>query len=185
MQTFGRTGELFAFKTLGLSEYVDVVSIGKLLQGSAALFTAAYRPRPGLVAGTFAGSTAGMAVAARMIERMEAQGYLGPEGRVALLGRRVEKRFASLAKRLPRAVGARSGLGAMQAFVPFDGSAALCQAVIRTAFDEGLLVFGAGQRPAKVRMLLPLNLTDEELGAGFSCLERALRRVAAEGGLSC
>ena len=185
VQTFARTGELFAFRTLGLEEYADVVTLGKVLQGSAVLFRRAYNPRPGLVAGTFAGSTVGMAVGARILERLEAEGYLGPEGRVAVLGRRVERRFETLAKRIPLAVGRRSGLGAMQAFVPFDGSEQAVSAVVRAAFEEGLLVWSAGHAPAKIRLLLPLNVTDEELEAGFAMLEKALRRVGDERGLPC
>jgi acetylornithine aminotransferase len=185
VQTFARTGELFAFRTLGLEEYVDVVSVGKVLQGSAVLFRRAYNPRPGLVAGTFAGSTVGMAVGTRILERLEAEGYLGPEGRVAVLARRVERRFEALAKRMPRAVGGRSGLGAMQAFVPFDGGEAVVGAVIRAAFEEGLLVWSAGHAPGKIRLLLPLNVSDEELEAGFAMLEKALRRVGEERGLPC
>ena len=48
VQTFARTGELFAFRTFGLEEWVDVVTAGKTLQGSAVLFSRAYNPRPGL-----------------------------------------------------------------------------------------------------------------------------------------
>jgi acetylornithine/N-succinyldiaminopimelate aminotransferase len=185
VQTFARTGELFAFRSFGLDEYVDLATVAKVLQGSAVLFTSRYNPKPGLVAGTYAGATAGMAVGARIIERLEQEGYLGPEGRVAVLARRVEKRFEVLAKRLPRAVGPRSGVGAMQAFVPFDGSPEVAGAVLQAAFEEGLLVFGGGERPMKVRLLLPVNVTDEELEAGFSILEKALRRVAEEKGLPC
>jgi acetylornithine aminotransferase len=185
VQTFARTGELFAFRTLGLEEYVDVVTVGKALQGSAVLFTRAYNPRPGLIAGTYAGATVGMAVGARLIERLESEGYLGREGRIAVLGGRVERRFEALAKRLPRAVGERSGLGAMHAFVPFDGSAELANLVLQRAFEEGLLVFSAGASPTRIRLLLPLNTTDEELEAGFAILEKALRRVAEERGLPC
>jgi 4-aminobutyrate aminotransferase-like enzyme len=185
VQTFGRTGELFAYRTLGLEEYVDVVTAGKLLQGSATLFTRKYAPRAGLVAGTYAGSTVGMAVGARIIERLESEGYLGAEGRIAVLGRRVERRFESIEKRLPRAVGARSGLGSMQAFVPFDGSADVVKAVIRAAFEQGLLIFDAGAQPRCIRMLLPVNTTDEELEAGFAILEKALRQVGEERGLPC
>ncbi len=48
-----------------------------------------------------------------------------------------------------------------------------------------MIVFGAGKDPMKIRMLLPVNVTDEELDAGFAALERALRRVASEKGLAC
>jgi 4-aminobutyrate aminotransferase-like enzyme len=185
VQTFARTGELFAFQTFGLEEYVDLVTVGKVLQGSAVLFQRAYNPRPGLVAGTYAGATAGMAVGARIIEKLAKEGYLGTEGRIAVLATRVSRRFEALAKRLPGAVGPASGIGTMQAFVPFDGSAELVEAVVRTAAEEGLLIYSAGDRPKKVRMLLPVNTTEEELEAGFGILEKTLRRVAEAKGLAC
>ncbi|MEE8476329.1 MAG: aminotransferase class III-fold pyridoxal phosphate-dependent enzyme [Myxococcota bacterium] len=180
VQTFARTEELFAFRTLDLADYVDLVTVGKMLQGSAVLFTHAYNPRPGLIAGTYAGSTVGMAVGASLIERLEYEGYLGPDGRIAVLERRLGRRFEAFRKRLPRAVGPRSGIGAMQAFVPFDGSAEVTSTVMRAAFEEGLLIFSAGSRPTKIRMLLPLNTTDEELESGFAMLEKAIRRVGDE-----
>ncbi len=184
VQTFARTGELYAFRSFGLEEYVDVVTIGKMLQGSAALFTRPFNPRAGLVAGTYAGSTVGMAVGARIIERLE-EGFLGPEGRVAVLGGRIARRCEALRKRVPRAVGARSGIGAMQAFVPFDGSAEIVSTLLKAAFEEGLMIFSAGSNPSKLRFLLPLNTTDEELEAGLTMLEKAMRRVAEECGLQC
>jgi 4-aminobutyrate aminotransferase-like enzyme len=185
VQTYARTGELFAHQTLGLADYVDLVTVGKILQGSAVLFTSDYNPREGLVAGTYAGATVGLSVGARIIEKLASEGYLGPSGRVAGIGKRVEARFAALAARMPKAIGARSGIGAMQAFIPFDGAPATTNAILKAAFDEGLLVFGAGKDPMKIRMLLPVNVTDEELDAGFATLERALRRVANEKGLAC
>jgi 4-aminobutyrate aminotransferase-like enzyme len=185
VQTFARTGELFAYRSLELEEWVDVATAGNMLQGSAVLFTRAYNPRPGLIAGTYAGSTAGMAVGARIIERFETESYLGPEGRIAVLGRRFERRLEALAKRLPRAIGARSGMGAIQAFVPFDGSAAVTSAILAAAFEEGLMAFSAGANPTKIGMLLPVNTTDEELEAGFTMLEKAMRRVAEERDLPC
>ena len=185
VQTFGRTPGLFAYRTLELDDLVDVVTVGKMLQGSAVLFRRAYNPKPGLVAGTYAGASVGMAVGARIIERLESEGYLGPEGRLAVLGRRVERRFKILRERLPGAVGPDAGIGAMQGFVPFDGSAEVLKEVLHTAFEEGLLVFGAGSNPGRVRLLLPVNVTDEELEAGFTVLEKSLVRVAEARGLSC
>jgi 4-aminobutyrate aminotransferase-like enzyme len=185
VQTFARTGELFAHRTLGLEDYVDLVTVGKILQGSAVLYTKDYNPREGLVAGTYAGATVGLAVGARIIEKLAGEGYLGAGGRVAGIGRRVEARFLALAQRMPKAIGPRSGVGAMQAFVPFDGAPATTNAILKAAFDEGVIVFGAGKDPMKIRMLLPVNVTDEELDAGFAALERAMRRVATEKGLAC
>jgi 4-aminobutyrate aminotransferase-like enzyme len=185
VQTYARTGELFAHKTFGLEDYVDLVTVGKVMQGSAVLYTKDYNPREGLVAGTYAGATVGLAVGARIVEKLASVGYLGPRGGVAGIGRRVEARFAALAARLPRAIGPRTGIGAMQAFTPFDGAPATVNAILKAAFDEGLMIFGAGKDPMKIRMLLPVNVTDEELDAGFALLERSLRRVANEKGLAC
>ena len=180
VQTFARTSQLFAYRTLELEEYVDVATVGKALQGSAVLFRKGYKPRPGLIAGTFAGSTVGLAVGARIIERLESDGYLGADGRIAILGGRFERRLDALRKRLPNSIGERSGTGAMQAFALFDGSEEITTAIVHAAFEEGLMVFGAGSHPSKIRMLLPVNTTDEELEAGFTMLEKAIRRVAEE-----
>ena len=185
VQTFARTGELFAFRTLQLEELVDVVTAGKTLQGSAVLYTRTYNPRPGLVSGTFAGSTVGMAVGTRIIERLEEEGYLGPEGRIQVLGGRVERRLEALRRRMPRAVGAHSGMGAMHAFVPWNGRADIARRVLDLAFEEGLLAFNAGTNPTKIRMLIPVNTTDEELETGFTMLEKAMQRVSQEMDLPC
>jgi 4-aminobutyrate aminotransferase-like enzyme len=73
----------------------------------------------------------------------------------------------------------------MHAFVPFGGSAEAVQSTLQAAFAEGLLLWSAGSKPGKVRMLLPVNTTDEELESGFAILEKALRQVADEFGLPC
>jgi 4-aminobutyrate aminotransferase-like enzyme len=185
VQTFARTGELYAFRTFGLEDYVDIASIGKALQGSAVLFSHTYNPKPGLIAGTYAGSTTGLAVGARIIERLEEDGYLGADGRIAVLGGRFERRVEALRKRLPKWVGATTGIGAMQAFVPFDGSTEVVSEIVQAAFEEGLMIFATGSNPAKIRMLLPVNTTDEELEAGFTVIEKVMRRIAEERDLSC
>ena len=92
----------------------------------------------------------------------------------------MKQRLAALARALPGAIHEPSGIGAMWSFVPFDGSAAAVEAVIRAALEEGLLVFSAGAEPARLRLLLPVNLTNAELESGFKRLRRALARVAEE-----
>ncbi len=74
----------------------------------------------------------------------------------------------------------------MQAFVPFDGAPRRANAVLAAAFEEGLLVFGAGTDPMKIRMLLPVNVTDEELDAGFADAREGARGASAtRGGSPC
>jgi acetylornithine/N-succinyldiaminopimelate aminotransferase len=181
IQTFGRTGRLFAFQTLGLGKYVDVVTAGKILHGSATLFTEAYRPRPKLIAGTWAGSSVGMAIGARILERLETEGYLGPDGGIVRLAQRIDAAFEGLADRLPGRIAARSGLGAMQSFVPWAGEPEQVSDLIEACLEEGVLFAPAGMKPMKVRLLPPLNLTRAELDEAFAALERALRRIEARG----
>jgi len=73
----------------------------------------------------------------------------------------------------------------MQAFVPFDGSVEVAKALLEATFEEGLVVLPTGTDPTKIRLLPPLNTTDEELEACFAMLEKAMRRVAESPELSC
>ena len=183
IQTFARTSGLFAFRTLGLDEFVDVVTVGKILQGSATLFSSDYRSRPKLIAGTWAGASVGMAVGARILERLGSEGYLGTKGGIARLADRLDHAFDTLSQQLPGVVSARSGFHAMQAFQVWDGDGAITHEVVARSLEEGVLVLTAGGNPMKIRLLPPLNLTAHELEAGFSALARAIRRVAREHGL--
>ena len=56
---------------------------------------------------------------------------------------------------------------------------------VEAALEEGLILMSAGSDPTKIRMLPPLNTTDEELEACFAILEKAMRRVAEECDLPC
>ena len=60
-----------------------------------ALFAKDYNARPGLVAGSYAGATIGMAVRARSIEKLGSEGFLGRAGRLARLGPRAVRRLAA------------------------------------------------------------------------------------------
>ena len=73
----------------------------------------------------------------------------------------------------------------MHAFVAFGGKPDVTNAVVRAAWEEGLFVFTAGASPMRIRLLLPVNTTDEELEAGFAMLEKALRRVGEAREIPC
>jgi hypothetical protein len=47
------------------------------------------------------------------------------------------------------------------------------------------MALSAGANPTKISMFLPVNTADEELEAGFTMLEKAMRRVAEERHLPC
>ncbi|MCB0412674.1 MAG: aminotransferase class III-fold pyridoxal phosphate-dependent enzyme, partial [Bdellovibrionales bacterium] len=70
VQTFCRTGEFFAFETLGFGEYVDIVTIAKTAQSGATLYTEELNPQPGLIAGTFASSSVSLRSGFRILEHL-------------------------------------------------------------------------------------------------------------------
>lgn len=179
IQTFGRTGELFAFQRLDLADYVDVVTVGKLLQNSAVLFRAEYQPDPALISGTFAGSTVGMAVGRRIVEKLVQENYLGPHGRIATLGQYARDGLARLQADLPGALRACGGIGAMWAFEPADASHEGVKALLQECYRNGLILYyaGVGEGPYRVRMFLPGGvLTVDELNEALAILRFSLAR---------
>ena len=180
IQTFGRTGELFAFQRLDLAEYVDVVTVGKLLQNSALLFREEYQPDPGLISGTFAGSTVGMAVGRRIVEKLVTENFLGPEGKIARIEQHTREGLARLQTDIPGSLRAVSGIGAMWAFEPASASHEGIKALLQECYRNGLILYyaGVGEGPYRVRMFLPGGaLTVDELNEGLDVLRFSLQRV--------
>ncbi|MCJ8277183.1 MAG: aminotransferase class III-fold pyridoxal phosphate-dependent enzyme, partial [Bdellovibrionales bacterium] len=82
VQTFLRTGEPFAFQKIGFSEYVDISTVAKTAQCGMTLYTDEYNPKPGLIAGTFAGSSAALSAGISIMDEMTKDNYFGPSGRI-------------------------------------------------------------------------------------------------------
>jgi 4-aminobutyrate aminotransferase-like enzyme len=82
VQTFGRTGELFATTRLDLAEYVEVITVRCSERGT---IPTAPSNDPGLVSGTFSGATVAMAVGRRIIEKVVGEGFFGSRGREIVL----------------------------------------------------------------------------------------------------
>jgi 4-aminobutyrate aminotransferase-like enzyme len=175
VQTFGRTGELFATTRLDLAEYVEVITIGKLLQGSATLYRNSLAPDPGLVSGTFSGATVAMAVGRRIIEKLVGEGFFGSRGREIELEKLTREHLERLARKHPGAISQIDGVGAMLAFRLGDGSLDATRAFIRRCFDQGLVLYYGGHESACIRLFLPAGcLTDDELADAFTILDRCM-----------
>lgn len=175
IQTFARTGELFATNTLKLADYIDVITVGKVFQGSAVMLRREFAPDSGLISGTFSGATVAMAVARRIIERLVSGGTFGPNGRERELERLTRDHLRSLAERHPGTVSNVDGIGAMISFRVGDGSLAMTRAFIHRCFDAGLVLYYGGHNPACVRLFLPAAvLTNDELAEAFAILDRCL-----------
>jgi 4-aminobutyrate aminotransferase-like enzyme len=175
VQTFARTGELFATSLLGLDDYLDVITIGKILQGSAMLHRKELTPDPGLVSGTFSGATVAMAVGRRIIEKLTTEGYFGAEGREKQLERLTREHLERLGRTHRGAISHVDGVGAMLAFRIGDGSLDAARAFIRRCFDQGLALYYGGHHPACIRLFLPAGcLAEDELADAFTIMDRCL-----------
>lgn len=173
VQTFGRTEQLFAFETFGVGDLVDVVTVGKLLQVCATLYTEAYNPKPGLIAGTFTGSGASFRIAHRSLEILTNEGFYGPEGKIKKMSDYFVRQLAHLKLESIKDIRA---CGGMIAFQYLDGSAAETEALIQKLFAQGLIVFSAGHGPYVVRMLPPMGvLTEKHVDLAIEIIAKTLK----------
>lgn len=176
IQTFVRTGELFAYQKLGLNEYIDVCTIGKLLQSCMVLYSEEFNPKPGLVAGTFSGSTIAMRAARRTIEFLESGGYFGPQGKIEKLSDRFRTGLDRLAATTCKGlVGERRVFGGMIAFTAFDGKMDSIKKLVMRMFDLGVMAYTCGHGPYFVRFLPPLGaMSEAQVDEVVSIVERAV-----------
>ncbi|HEX4924712.1 MAG TPA: aminotransferase class III-fold pyridoxal phosphate-dependent enzyme [Bdellovibrionales bacterium] len=179
VQTFGRTGELFAFEALDLGKYVDLVTVAKILQVGATLYTEEYNPKPGLIAGTFAGTSAALSVGLEILDMLENDGYFGADGKVAKIHNSVVSMLNELnettCKGLLRDAG---GLGLMVAVTPLDGSKDKVNNLLKIMFKNGIVAFSCGRDPYRMRFLLPAVLTDADIKVAKGIIEKSVLEAA-------
>ena len=175
VQTFLRTGQPYAFQTLGFGEYVDIVTIAKTAQLGATLFTEEYAPKPGLVAGTFAGTTPAMRAGLEIIDIMETQNFFGEKGRTMQIGKRFEEGLKKLE------AGSCKGMisdivtqGMMVAYTPGDGEKQTMIDYLKVLYKNGIITLGCGRGPFRARFLIPMVITDEQIDEAVSVMEKSL-----------
>jgi len=191
VQSFGRTERMFCFEALDLGQHLDVVTVGKMTQACACLFTAEMNPKPGLLSGTFTASTSAFAVGLEALRTMRDGGYYGPEGRNAKLHAAFRAHVARLVEKHPDwfppmrdAFGREGrafagGTGGMCRMTPFGGDKDRVMKFLNLLFEEGVMAFYCGHGPYHVRMLPPVGVMEpEQWGPVFEIVERALARTA-------
>lgn len=172
VQTFARTGEFFAFETMDLGQYVDLVTIAKTVQLGATLYTENYNPKPGLIAGTFSGGSSSLSAGLEILNILE-EGFIGPNGRILEIHKKFiqginELNNGSCKDKLTDA----GGMGLMIAFTPFAGKKEQTEAFIKKLFNNGLIAFSCGKDPVRIRFLVPAIISDQEISIALSILEK-------------
>lgn len=171
----GRTGELFAYKRLGVEP--DVMALAKALGGGfpigACLTTreAASGMTAGSHGSTFGGNPLAIAAAGAVLDVMLAPGFFDHVKRASLV---LKQKLASIIDRYPgvlREVRGEGLLIGLQAALPAPD-------LIAALRDEKLLTVGAGENV--VRLLPPLIVTESEIEDAVGRIEKACARLAQD-----
>ena len=179
IQTFCRTGEFFAYDTLGIGDYIDVCTVAKTIQGGCTLYTEELNPKPGLIAGTFAGSAAAMSAGFEILQIMDSEGYMGPEGKVV----QIHKKFIGMLNELNEGsckglLQDAGGMGLMCAVTPLDGTRETMLKLAKVLFNNGVIAFGCGRGPFRHRFLLPAILQDNHISEVKGIIEKSVLEIA-------
>lgn len=174
VQTFARTGEFFAYETMGLGSYVDLVTIAKTIQLGATLYTEEYNPKPGLISGTFSGGSSALAAGLEILEMLE-EGFVGPQGRIL----KIHQNFIDGLNHLNETtckglITDAGGMGLMIAFTPFDGKKEQVEALIKKLFNNGLIAFSCGKDPIRIRFLVPAIIEDQDIDLALNIIEKSM-----------
>ncbi|MCB9073682.1 MAG: aminotransferase class III-fold pyridoxal phosphate-dependent enzyme [Bdellovibrionaceae bacterium] len=178
VQTFLRTGEAFAFQKIGFADWVDICTVAKTAQVAATLYTSDYNPKPGLIAGTFAGTTVALSAGSAILDEMSKNNYFGPEGKV----QKIHNEFISQLRGLCEGnckglLEDPDGMGLMVAVTPFSGDAEKVNKLVKTLFKNGLLTYTCGKKPLRLRFLVPAVITKEEIAEAVSILGASIHEV--------
>jgi acetylornithine/N-succinyldiaminopimelate aminotransferase len=164
----GRTGDLFAYKRLGVTP--DVMSLAKALGGGfpigACLATAeaASGMTPGSHGSTFGGNPLAIAAANAVLDVMLKPGFFDHVQQMSLL---LKQKLASVVDRYPQVLSEVRGEGLLigvKAVLPSGD-------LVNALRDQKLLTVGAGDNV--VRFLAPLIVSEAEIEESVVRLERA------------
>ena len=164
----GRTGDLFAYKRLGVTP--DIMPLAKALGGGfpigACLATAeaASGMTPGSHGSTFGGNPLAIASANAVLDVMLKPGFFDHVQKMSLL---LKQKLASVVDRYPAVLAEVRGEGLLvgvKAVVPSGD-------LVNALRDQKLLTVGAGDNV--VRLLPPLIVNEADLAEGVARLERA------------
>lgn len=162
IQSFARTSRPFAFQHFGLEGLGDLVSVGKITQACATLFTGKVKPKPGLISQTFTGGTWELLAGETILRHLIDNGAFGANGRNMQIFEEFREAIAPFQKRHPKLIKGPFGVGAMIAFTPLHGMPDEVNLVGQRLFEAGVIGFIAGSAPARIRFLPPLGIVTKE-----------------------
>ena len=187
VQTFGRTGTLFACEQLGIEP--DVVTVAKALGAGLPIAATTGRaeimdaPHLGGVGGTYGGSPLGCVAAIEAVKQLRSPAFLAQATHVGHL-MCSELMAMQTASKL---IGDVRGLGPMlliELVLDRETKAPAPQhaiAVIKRCVAHGLVLIRAGLYSNCIRFMPPLVITDEQLREALAVVAEAIQHVEANG----
>lgn len=172
----GRTGKLFAHEWASITP--DIMAIAKGIGGGfpvgAILATASVSEgmTPGTHGSTFGGNPLAMSVANAVLDTVLEPGFLDAVQQRTL---RLKQGLAELQDNFPDIVVEARGQGLLAGLKVKPPAAD----VVKAAMNEKLLLVGAADNT--VRILPPLNVSDEEIADALARLARAFAALAKSG----
>lgn len=178
---FGRTGKMFAIEHYGVEP--DIMLMAKGIAGGMPLSAFISRKeitskwQPGRHGSTFGGNPVSCAAAMATIDVIESENLVK---RAATKGKEMQDYLQSAIGKNPH-VGDIRGLGMMIAieFNEKDGSPAhdIAEEIAKKCFENKLLVLTCGSSGHVIRLIPPLNVSDDEAKQGLEILEKAIKEV--------
>ena len=132
---------------------------------------------PGTIGGTFSGNPLACAAALKVIEIMQRDDFAG---RSMEIGKKVMRRYGEWKEKYEvvgdvRGLGGMIGLEFVKDKASKEPNAEIVKAIVQEAAQHGLMVENAGIYGNVIRFLAPLVMTDEQLEAGLTILENAIK----------
>lgn len=178
----GRTGKLFAVEHHGVQP--DLVTIAKSLGGGMPVSAVTGRadimdaPHPGGLGGTYSGNPLACAAAIEAVREIRKPEFLA---RAVKVGQRFRQQLDAL-QEVTEQIGDVRGVGPMLALEFVQDRASRtpvpAQQVVQitdAALQRGLIILRSGLYSNCIRLLPPLNLTDEQIDEGINVLTDAVQ----------
>jgi 4-aminobutyrate aminotransferase/(S)-3-amino-2-methylpropionate transaminase len=184
---FGRTGAMFACDHHGVVP--DIITLAKGLgcgmpisavTGRAEIMDA---PAEGGIGGTYGGNPVACAAALAVVDRFEKDGG-ALIARASALGGVLRDRLLAWKGRFPvigdvRGLGPMLGMELVKDRNTKEPDKTTTAALVRYAYEHGVVLLSAGTYGNVVRFLPPLTITDDELAEGLAVVEQGLASLSA------
>ena len=181
VQTFGRTTRPYAFQHFELDDVVDLVTIGKISQVCATLYTDEYKPKPGLISQTFTGSSWAILSSQRILRCLVENNHYGADGKNVSLHNHFAEGLKAIGDKYPGSVSGPHGCGGMVAFTPFEGQLERSKEMVNRMYHAGLMSFIAGADPVRIRFLMPIGcVTNDQIDLACQIIEQPVADMASE-----